>query len=264
MRKALLFDAHAHYDDEKFDEKRDELLEQMKELGVGCIVNAGASLESSQKSLELSKKYDFVYFTAGIHPENAHEDIKKYRWLERIDELCRDKKCVAVGEIGLDYYWSKDYISEQKECFMAQMELCRVHKLPAVIHDREAHGDCLEIVKKFPDVTGIFHCFSGSVEMARELFSMGWYISMGGVVTFKNSRKAVEVIESFNTVNSAYLHRLLLETDAPYLAPVPHRGKLNHSGLMAHTASVIADILCKDTEEIINLTYNNAKEFYNL
>ncbi len=264
MEKNMLFDAHAHYDDEKFDDCRDELLLQMNQFGVGCIVNAGASIESSEKALELSRKYDFVYFTAGIHPENAVEDIKKNRWLERIEELCRDKKCVAVGEIGLDYYWTKDYIAEQKECFMAQMELCKLHKLPVVVHDREAHGDCLEIVKKFPGVTGLFHCFSGSVEMASELFSMGWYISMGGVVTFKNSRKAVEVIESFKTVNSAYLDRLLLETDAPYLAPVPHRGKLNHSGLIQHTAQVIADILGEDIEGVKKLTYENAKKFYNL
>lgn len=259
----MLFDSHAHYNDEKFGSCRDELLASMRDFGVGCIVNAGASIDGSYESKELAERYDFVYFCAGIHPESAAEDIKKYRWLERIEQCCRDEKCVAVGEIGLDYYWSREHIAEQKECFEAQLELARSLGLPVVIHDREAHGDCLETVQRYKDIKGLFHCYSGSVEMAHTLISMGWYISMGGVVTFNNARKAVEVIEALGKTPEGRT-RLLLETDCPYLAPVPHRGKLNHSGLMRHTAEKIAELWGVSEEEVEDITYRNAVEFYGL
>lgn len=259
----MLFDSHAHYDDEKFDGCRDELLSNMTALGVGKVVNAGSSLKSSHTSRELAHKYDFIYFTAGIHPEAAAADTKVDGWISEIDTLCRDEKCVAVGEIGLDYYWEKETAPIQKECFRAQLELCRVHNLPAVVHDREAHGDCLEIVKEYPDVKGLFHCYSGSVEMMRELLNMGWYISIGGVVTFKNARKTVEVVEALKTIPYG-TERLLLETDCPYLAPVPHRGELNHSALMGNTAEKIAELLCITRAEVEKLTYDNATRFYNI
>ena len=259
----MLLDSHAHYDDKKFDECRDELLSEMHKFGVAKIVNAGASIDGSYASRELSHKYDFMYFCAGIHPENAFEEMQKYRWLERIEQCCRDEKCVAVGEIGLDYYWDKEHISEQKECFEAQLDLARLLGLPVVIHDREAHGDCLDIVRRHKDICGLFHCFSGSVEMAREIISMGWYISVGGVVTFKNARKLVEVVEALRDIPEGK-SRLLLETDCPYLAPVPHRGELNHSGLMKYTASRVAELLGIETAEVEALTYENAMRFYNI
>ncbi len=259
----MLFDSHAHYDDEKFDGIRDEILSKMPEYGVGGIVNAGASLKGSYASRDLAHKYDFMYFTAGIHPESAAKDMKHDGWLSEIEELLQDKKCVAVGEIGLDYYWEKETAPQQKECFELQLCLCEKTGLPAIVHDREAHGDCLEIVKKHKDATGLFHCFSGSVEMAKEIISMGWYISIGGVVTFKNARKTVEVIEGLKDISNG-TSRLLLETDCPYLAPVPHRGELNHSGLMSNTATKIAELLGMTTEEVEKLTYDNAMRFYNL
>ena len=259
----MLFDAHAHYDDEKFDDLRDELLSGMNELGVGRIVNAGASLAGSYASRELAHRYDFIYYTAGIHPESAVEDTKKEGWLCELEALCLDEKCVAVGEIGLDYYWEKETAPQQKECFELQLQLCEKLNLPAVIHDREAHGDCLEIVKRHPNVKVLFHCFSGSVEMMKEIISLGGYISMGGVVTFKNARKAVEVIESLKDIPNG-VARLLLETDCPYLAPVPHRGKLNHSGLMKYTAERISELLGISTAELLEITFNNALKFYNM
>ena len=259
----MLFDSHAHYDDEKFDDVRDEILSKMSEHGVKRIVNAGASIKGSYSSRELSHKYDFMYFTAGIHPESAFDDMQDSDWLSKIENLCRDEKCVAVGEIGLDYYWSRDHVAEQKECFTAQLELARRLGLPAVIHDREAHGDCLEIVKNYTDVKILFHCYSGSCEMLREILKMGMYISMGGVVTFKNARKTVEVIEALRDIPDG-MSRLLLETDCPYLAPAPHRGELNHSGLMHNTAQKIAELLGTTKEEIIKLTYDNAIKFYGI
>ncbi|MBR5308006.1 MAG: TatD family hydrolase [Clostridia bacterium] len=259
----MLFDSHAHYDDEKFDGIRDELLPKMPEYGVKRIVNAGASIKGSYASRELAHKYDFMYFTAGIHPESAFEDMQNPEWLSEIEALCRDEKCVAVGEIGLDYYWSRDHIAEQKECFIAHLELARRLGLPAVIHDREAHGDCLEIVKNYTDVKILFHCYSGSVEMLREILKMGMYISMGGVVTFKNARKTVEAIEALVEFPDGP-SRLLLETDCPYLAPVPHRGELNHSGLMVNTAEKIAEITGLTKEEIEAKTFDNAISFYNM
>lgn len=259
----MFFDSHAHYDDEKFDGIRDDILGSMRNMGVGKIVNAGASLEGSEKSRELSNKYDFMYFTAGVHPESAAEDSKNSDWLCKIEQLCRDERCVGVGEIGLDYYWEKETAPIQKECFDLQLTLSEKLGLPAIVHDREAHGDSLEMIKRHPDAFGLFHCFSGSVEMMRELISLGWYISVGGVATFKNARKTVEVIEALKDIPEG-TSRLLLETDCPYLAPVPHRGELNHSGLMVHTASKISELLGIGLEEVERLTYDNAMRFYRI
>ncbi len=259
----MLFDAHAHYDDDKFDGIRESILGSIKNMGVGKIVNAGASLDGSYKSRDLSHKYDFMYFTAGVHPEAAAEDSKDDEWLYKIEELCRDEKCVGVGEIGLDYYWEKETAPIQKMCFDMQLTLSEKLGLPAIVHDREAHGDCLEMIKKHPDAHGLFHCFSGSVEMAREIISLGWYISVGGVVTFKNARKTVEVIEALKDIPEG-TSRLLLETDCPYLAPVPHRGELNHSGLMEHTAEKVAELLSVTKADVEKLTYDNAMRFYGI
>ena len=264
MDSSLLFDSHAHYDDEKFDGLRDGLLSSMREQGVGGIVNAGASLTSSQTSRDLAHTYGFLWFCAGVHPENAAEDMKNADWLSRVEALSRDEKCVAIGEIGLDYYYGKDTADEQKECFDAQLSLAEKRGLPVVIHDREAHGDCLDILKAHPRVTGLFHCFSGSVEMAKELLAKGWYLSMGGVVTFSNARKAVEVVEALPSLHPEGKKRLLLETDCPYLAPVPYRGKLNHSGLMRHTCEKVAALWKMPPDEVAAVTYENALRFYDL
>lgn len=259
----MLFDSHAHYDDEKFNNIRAELLSNMPEYGVTKIVNSGSSLKSSLAAKELAHQYDFIYFTAGVHPEAAVNDTKNDGWLSQIQSICNDEKCVAIGEIGLDYHWEKDTAPVQKQCFEAQLQLCEKLHLPAVVHDRDAHGDCLEIIKKHPNVKGLLHCFSGSVETARELLSLGWYISVGGVVTFKSARKNVEVIQALKDIPNG-LSKLLLETDCPYLAPVPHRGELNHSGLMKNTAAKVAEILNLTVQETENLTYNNAIEFFGI
>lgn len=260
----MLFDAHAHYDDEKFDSVRDELLTGMKALGVSKIVNAGSSLKTSYSSKMLSDKYDFMYFTAGVHPEAAARDMQEKDWLSKIRWLCKNEKCVAIGEIGLDYYYGKDDIDAQKQCFEMQLTLAEELGMPVIVHDRDAHGDCLEMIKKHRSVKGLFHCFSGSAEMAKELLSLGWYISVGGVVTFKNARKTVELISELKKLHPQALSRLLLETDCPYLAPVPHRGELNHSGLMKHTAEKVAELLGISYEEVSQLTYDNAVEFYRI
>ncbi len=260
----MLFDAHEHYDDEKFDSVRDELLTGMKALDVSKIVNAGSSLDTSFSSRELAHKYSFMYFTAGVHPEAAVRDMQNGDWLSMIEELCKDEKCVALGEIGLDYYYGKDDIEAQKQCFDMQLTLSEKIGLPVIIHDRDAHGDCLEMIKRHKDARGLFHCFSGSVEMAKEILELGWYISVGGVVTFKNARKTVEVISNLAKLHPKALSRLLLETDCPYLAPVPHRGELNHSGLMKYTAEKVAELLGMSYEEVSQLTYNNAVEFYRI
>lgn len=260
----MLFDSHAHYDDEKFDTDRDALLSSLEDEGVVGIVNAGSSLASSYRSCELSKKYDSIYFTAGVHPEEAAEDMKNENWLNEIRALCKEAKCVAVGEIGLDYYWTKETADIQKECFEKQLVLASELSLPVVVHDREAHGDCLEIVRRHPEVKGVFHCFSGSVEMAKELLSLGWYLSVNGVLTFTNARKTVEVISALPTLHKDGLSRLLIETDCPYLAPVPMRGKRNHSGLMKYTAEKAAQLLGMDYEAFCLLTCDNAKRFYGI
>ncbi len=257
----MLFDAHAHYDDEKFDGIRENILGSIRDMGVGKIVNAGASLDGSYKSRELAHKYDFMFFTAGVHPESAADDTKDGEWMYKIQQLCRDEKCVGVGEIGLDYYWEKETAPIQQMCFETQLTLSEELGLPAIVHDREAHGDCLDMIKKHPGARGLFHCFSGSVEMMRELIFRGWYISVGGVVTFKNARKTVEVIEALKDIPEGK-SRLLLETDCPYLAPVPHRGELNHSGLMNHTAAKVAELLGMTQSEVEELTYDNAIRFY--
>lgn len=249
-----IFDTHAHYDDEAFNDDREELLDKLFSEGVCGIVNQGTTIKTSQFSVELAHKYEKMYAAVGIHPECADENSLSQ--LSQIRELCKDKKVVAVGEIGLDYYY--DVPKElQKEVFAAQLELANELSLPVTIHDREAHGDILDFIKKYRP-KGIVHCFSGSREMAKETVRLGMYIGMGGVVTFKNSRKAVEVIEDIP------IEHLVLETDCPYLAPVPFRGKRNHSGLIANTAQRIAEIKGLSINDVLEITAENAKRVYNI
>lgn len=249
-----IFDAHAHYDDKWFDEDRDTLLSSMKENGVSFIVNATVDIPSTLKAIELSEKYDFIYATAGFHPENLENLPEDY--LEQIEKLSQHKKVVAIGEIGLDYHWDipKDI---QKKAFEEQLILSKNLDMPVVIHDREAHGDTMLILQKYMP-KALLHCYSGSVEMMREYVKMGMYISLGGVVTFKNARQSVEVAKDVP------LDRLLLETDAPYLAPVPNRGKRCDSSMILYTAQRIAEIKNMDVQELLDITAQNAKTFYNI
>ena len=249
-----IFDTHAHYDDEAFNDDREELLDRLFSGGVCGIVNQGTTIETSRFSLRLAHKYPKMYAAVGIHPECADENSLSQ--LSVIRELCKDDKTVAIGEIGLDYYY--DVPKEiQKKLFASQLELANELSLPVTIHDREAHGDILDFIRKYRP-KGIVHCFSGSREMAKEVVRLGMYIGMGGVVTFKNSRKAVEVIEEIP------VEALVLETDCPYLAPVPFRGKRNDSGLIAHTAQRIAEIKGMNVNELLEITAENAKNVYNI
>ncbi len=249
-----IFDTHAHYDDRAFDEDRYELIDKLFEGEVCGIVNQGTTVETSKFSLELAHKYDNMYAAAGIHPECADENSMEQ--LNVIRELCCDPKVVAVGEIGLDYYY--DVPKElQRRVFEAQIRLAEELSLPVVIHDREAHGDVLDYIKKYRP-KGIVHCFSGSREMAMEVVRLGMYIGMGGVITFKNARKSVEVIEAVP------IESLVLETDCPYLAPVPYRGKRNDSSMIRFCAERIAEIKGMDTEELLRITAQNARRVYQL
>ncbi len=252
----MLFDTHAHYDARRFDSDRHELLASMQQNGVGRILNAGCDLESSRMAIELAHQYDFLYAAVGSHPDDAdHVDgalVDTYR------ELAKDKKVVAIGEIGLDYYYEDVPREQQKKAFQMQMELARELNLPVIVHERDAHSDGLEIVKDFPDVTGVFHCYSGSLEMARELVKLGWYVGFTGVLTFKNARKALEVAENVP------LHRIVLETDCPYMAPEPYRGKRCDSTMLPRMAEKLAQLRDKTMEEIEQITWENGCRLFRL
>lgn len=252
----MLFDTHAHYDARRFDSDRHELLASMQQNGVGRILNAGCDLESSRMAIELAHQYDFLYAAVGSHPDDAdHVDsalVDTYR------ELAKEEKVVAIGEIGLDYYYEDVPREQQKKAFRMQMELARELNLPVIVHERDAHGDGLEIVKDFPDVTGVFHCYSGSLEMARELVKLGWYVGFTGVLTFKNARKALEVAENVP------LHRIVLETDCPYMAPEPYRGKRCDSTMLPRMAEKLAQLRDKAMEEIEQITWENGCRLFRL
>ena len=251
----MIFDTHAHYDDDAFDADRAELLNSLRELGVGWVVNACASVESLEKTRLLMEQYPFIYGAFGIHPDDAEQVNAEV--LERIRILSRDDKAVAIGEIGLDYYWHKDVKEHelQQEVFRAQMELARREQLPFMVHSRDAAEDTLRIVREYVSggmYGGIIHCFSYSRELAREYLSMGLYLGIGGVVTFKNARKLKEVVEY------APLEQLVLETDAPYLAPEPYRGKRNASSCLRYVAAEIAKIKHTTFETVVRVTTQNA------
>lgn len=258
----MLFDTHAHCDDERIKNEfgsLDDYIRHQLENGVGAIVNIGTNLENSRVSIELSKKFEQIYATCGIHPY----DIRFYDDMDdallALEELIlSSKKVVALGEIGLDYHYEDSDRKRQMEFFRAQMMLARRLGLPVVIHDRDAHGDCLDVIRDFPDVMGIFHSFSGSCEMASELVRRGWYISFSGTVTYKNARKVVESAECVP------LDRLLIETDSPYLPPVPHRGELNHPKHVALTCERLAQIKEVTFEEMMSQTYENARRVYGI
>ena len=249
-----IFDTHAHYDDKAFDQDRDELILALLSGRVCGIVNQGTDIASSRFSLELAEKYDGLYAAVGLHPECLDENSMNE--IDTVRQLAAHPKAVAVGEIGLDYYYDvpRDL---QKNVFSAMLELADDLSMPVNIHDREAHGDTLDIIKKYRP-KGILHCFSGSAEMAREVVKLGMYIGMGGVVTFKNARKTLEVIDAVP------LESLVLETDCPYLSPVPFRGKRNDSGNIIYTAEKIAEIKSTTAEEVLRITKENAQTVYKL
>ena len=251
LEKPLIFDTHAHYDDERFDEIRDELLSTLTKNGVGAVISCGCDKKSSIKALEMAEKYDNVYAAVGIHPCN----IDSGTTIEEIENLAKHKKCVAIGEIGLDYYWVQDNKPQQKEIFIKQLELAKRLELPVLIHDRDAHADTLEILREYKP-KGVVHSFSGSPEMAKELIDLGLYIGIGGVITFKNAKKLPDVVKMLP------MDRMLLETDAPYLTPVPFRGKTNHSAMIYFSAEKIAEIKNATTEEILKQTFLNAENLF--
>jgi TatD DNase family protein len=251
----MIFDTHAHYDADAFDEDRDELLSSMQEHGIGRIVNVCASVGEFEKTVELMERYPFVYGAIGVHPDDA--GLMTQQTLDEIRRLSRHEKAVAIGEIGLDYYWHKEKEEHeiQKQMFRAQMDIAREEKLPFMIHSRDAAEDTLQIVREYVNggmYGGVIHCFSGSREIAAEYLKMGLYLGIGGVVTFQNARKLVEVVEY------APLSQLVLETDCPYLAPKPFRGKRNASLYLPYVAEKIAEIKQITAEEVIAVTEQNA------
>lgn len=252
----MIFDTHAHYDDKKFDADRREVLAAMPEKGVSLIVDPGCDGESSRAACALAQEFPFVYAAVGWHPEEWQSWNGESMALLR--SLCAQPKVVAIGEIGLDYYWDTEHKALQKEMFERQLSLAIERKLPVIVHDREAHGDCLEIVMNYPEARGVFHCFSGSVEMARELLRRGWYLGFDGPITYKNAVKALDVIAACPT------DRMLLETDSPYLSPVPNRGKRNDSRNLPYIAARIAEIKGMTTEEVAEVTLQNGKQLFGL
>lgn len=254
----MIFDSHAHYDDEMFDEDREELLSHMRENGVGYIVNMGADLDGVRDSVSLSERFPYVYAAVGIHPDCVGDlDEERLAWMK---ELCRRPKTVAVGEIGLDYHWDKEPRQVQKEWFVRQLALAREVGLPVVIHSREAAKDTFDILKAehAGDAGGVIHCYSGSRDMARDYLNMGYYIGVGGVVTFKNARVLKEVVEYVP------LSSILVETDCPYLAPTPHRGKRNSSLYLPYVIQAIGEIKGISPEEVERVTFENAKRMYRI
>ena len=253
----MLFDTHAHMDDRAFDMDREELLASLPEKGIRLLMNPGCSLESSRNAVALANRYDYIYAAVGSHPDAADEvdagALEEYR------KLCKENpKVKAIGEIGLDYHYEDIPREIQLKAFRMQMELARELGLPVIVHEREAHEDGMKVVEEFPTVTGVFHCYSGSAEMAKWLVSRGWYIGFTGVLTFKNARKALEVAASIP------LERIVLETDCPYTSPEPFRGKRNDPGKLYRMAERLAELRGLTVEEIHQITTENGKRLYRL
>ena len=253
----MLFDTHAHMDDRAFDEDREALLARLPEQGIGLLMNPGCSLESSRNAAALAERYDYIYAAVGSHPDAADEVTPPV--LDEYRMLCKQhKKVLAIGEIGLDYHYEDIPRERQQEAFRAQMALAAELDLPVIVHEREAHEDGMRVVEEFPNVKGVFHCYSGPAEMAKWLVSRGWYIGFTGVLTFKNARKAVE------TAAAIPLDRIVLETDCPYMSPEPFRGKRNDPGRLYRMAEKLAEIRGLTVEEIHAITMENGKKLYRM
>ena len=252
----MFFDTHAHYCDKRFDGDRDELLGSMVDAGVSLILNAGSDLSSSRFSLELADKYPFVYASVGVHPHDASSMSDET--VDVLREMLAHPKAVAVGEIGLDYHYDFSPRDVQRKRFREQLELARYLGMPVIIHERESLSDTLDIVREFSDLNGVFHCFSGSWETAKIILDLGWYLSFTGIITFKNARRALEVLERMPT------DRIMLETDCPYLAPDPMRGRRNSSLNLQYIAGKVAEVRGMSVEEVALLTMENGKRFYGI
>ena len=253
----MQFDTHAHMDDQGFDLDREQLLSDLPRQGIGLLMNPGCSLEASRNASLLSQKYDYIYAAVGSHPDAADEVNAEA--LEEYRTLCKQNpKIKAIGEIGLDYHYEDIPREIQQKAFRMQMELARELNLPVIVHEREAHEDGMKIVEEFPEVTGVFHCYSGSAEMAKWLIKRGWYIGFTGVLTFKNARKAIEVASTIP------LDRIVLETDCPYMSPEPFRGRRNDPGKLYRMAEKLAELRGLSVEEIHTITMENGKRLYRI
>lgn len=253
-----IFDTHAHYDDEAFDEDREELLEMLPQKGIAKVVNVGASLSSCKRTIELMNRYDYIYGAIGVHPnETAELTEESFEWLR---QQCQLEKCVAVGEIGLDYYWDEPEREIQKSWFVRQLNLAKELKKPVVIHSRDAAKDTVDLMtaEKAGEIGGVIHCYSYTKETAKTFLDMGFFIGIGGVLTFKNARKLKEAVEYIP------LERIVLETDCPYLAPEPNRGKRNSSLNIPYVISVLADLKGVDEETVRRAAWENAHKLYRL
>ena len=254
----MIFDTHAHYYDDAFDTDRDALLSSLPEKGVELVVCPGCDLASSRQSQALAERYAYLYFAAGFHPENL--EGMTLDQLDQIRALCAHPKCVAVGEIGLDYYWVKapEERAFSREVFAAQLALAQELDLPAIVHDRDAHKDCMDLVRAHPGTRGVFHCYSGSIEDAKVLVDRGWMLSFTGNITFKNARRAPEILRWLP------LDRLMLETDAPYMAPEPYRGQRCDSTMIARSAETVAQLRGLTRDEVEAVTLENGKKFFGI
>ena len=251
-----IFDTHAHLDDPAFDGDREELLAALHANGVALILDPGCDAASSRRAQTIAAEHDFVYFAAGLHPEELKSLTEDT--LSEVRILASDAKCRAIGEIGLDYYWDASQKELQKEIFDQQLKLAEELGKPVIVHDREAHGDSLEIVRRHPEARGVFHCFSGSREMAEELLRRGWYLGFDGPITYKNARRALEVLAIVP------LERMLIETDSPYLSPVPMRGKRNDPGNLRYVLEKIAEVRGESAEELARITRENGKRLFDI
>jgi TatD DNase family protein len=253
----MLFDTHAHMDDRAFDEDREELLNSLPGQGIALLMNPGCSLESSRNASKLAEQYGYIYAAVGSHPDVADEVNEEV--LEEYRKLCKlNPKVKAIGEIGLDYHYEDIPREIQLKAFRMQMALAKELNLSVIVHEREAHEDGMKVVDEFPEVTGVFHCYSGSAEMAKELIKRGWYIGFTGVLTFKNARKAIEVAQAIP------LERIVLETDCPYMAPEPFRGKRNDPGKLYRMAQRLAELRGYTEDEIRAITLENGKRLYGI
>ena len=252
----MFFDTHAHLNDSRFDLDRDELIRSLSDYKVTRVLNASCDVPTSYETIELCDKYDFIYGAVGVHPHEAQEVFVDY--LDKLRELSRHKKICAIGEIGLDYHYDLSPRKEQRKVFREQLELARELKLPVIIHDRDAHEDCLNILRDFTDLKVVYHCYSGSLEYAKVLVSLGFYLSFTGTLTYSNARSGPEVVSWLP------MDRIFIETDCPYLAPVPNRGKRNFPGLVPLVAEKIAEIKGISVEDVAKTTFENANKFFGI
>lgn len=253
----MLFDTHAHYDDARFDEDREQVIASLADCGVGYVMNIGADMETSRRAVDLADRYDFFYASVGVHPSDV-ENLTQQD-METLKRMAMENpKVRAIGEIGLDYHYDTPEPEVQKKWLIRQLQLAQELDMPVVIHDRESKGQCIEILSQMKISKGVMHCFSGSAQMAKELVKMGFMISFTGVLTFKNARKAVEACAAVP------IDRLMIETDCPYMAPEPHRGERNYSGYVKYVAQKMAEIKGVSYEEMVRITTENALRFYRI